>query len=617
MKNQLIVFLWIYEKYIKSQKCFFNTFVCRTLILNLINRGREWRCCSTFVRSAIRTEPQGFSVARRPRSMLSMTWHAGPKERKCRAMPALPVSSIIGQSGILGRWSVQASGGLQQNRLETRNSGFFDIPSIFYIIANDKLACLFQSRLLLEAPLFLKNTMKNPTNAPIWRIPAFTLVELIVVITIVWILSTVGFISYSGYLAGARDSNRYSQMTKLSDSLQVYAARKSLPLPDNYIEITASGTTIAYQGYVGTDVLETIDYTNGGKDPKDDSFFTYFLSRDRKSLQLLAFMEESVAFTPGITESYAADYSTRYPVTYGNKLWVLTDVNNTPVQEISSVIGSLDVFSTTLTLKSFLSDNEYVVDNLATLPQLQELVPQKGRFWREEENAFVYTGTEEVTDWSGWGGGSTPTPSNRYPGCDTDDITVWSYTLAACNVGATTASTDWTISRWEYFQWGRNKGFAFGDTTPLQTTQIAGSIGLNASTDMNGFVAYSSLPSPYSWANTDITNNWWHTTNSNIARQWPCAPWYRVPTPADWQDLVLAWWWGVNGAAMQTALQLPYAGYRNEYGSWNGGGSLGYYWFSTPYSDYARNLRFTSIDVNASSHSFSRAVGFPVRCFKN
>ena len=37
---------------------------------------------------------------------------------------ASPVSSIIGQSGILGRWSVRPSGGLQPSRFETRSSGF-------------------------------------------------------------------------------------------------------------------------------------------------------------------------------------------------------------------------------------------------------------------------------------------------------------------------------------------------------------------------------------------------------------------------------------------------------------------------------------------------------------
>lgn len=101
----------------------------------------------------------------------------------------------------------------------------------------------------------------------------------------------------------------------------MYAATKSLPLPDDYIEITASGTTIAYQGYVGTDVLETIDYTNGGKDPKDDSFYTYYLTKDRKKLQLLAFMEETVAANILAPQaSFAAEYDSRFPKVYGQKL---------------------------------------------------------------------------------------------------------------------------------------------------------------------------------------------------------------------------------------------------------------------------------------------------------
>ncbi len=182
----------------------------------------------------------------------------------------------------------------------------------------------------------------------------FTLVELIVVITIVWILSTVWFVSYSGYLTGARDSNRFSQLTKLSDSLQTYAASKSLPLPDDYIEITASGSSnvIAYQWYVWVDVLETIDYTNGGKDPKDDSYFTYYLTKDRKSLQLLALMEDSSSVSLQNNKIFAADYSERFPKVYGQKLGVLVsweDTNlNTPAQEISENVSSgyLDIFNT-------------------------------------------------------------------------------------------------------------------------------------------------------------------------------------------------------------------------------------------------------------------------------
>ncbi len=196
--------------------------------------------------------------------------------------------------------------------------------------------------------------------------PAFTLVELIVVITIIGILSTVWFVSYSNYLTWARDSNRYSQLTKLSDSLQVYATSKSLPRPDDYIEITASwaANVIAYQWYVGTDVLETIDYTNWGKDPKDYSFYTYYLTKNRKSLQLMALMEEagSVAQNTISNTTFAADYSSRFPKVYGRKLWVLTEVNtNTPVQELSNILsgsGYLDIVQTTNIYNSFISNEE-------------------------------------------------------------------------------------------------------------------------------------------------------------------------------------------------------------------------------------------------------------------
>ncbi len=216
-------------------------------------------------------------------------------------------------------------------------------------------------------------------NTKIQNKLAFTLVELIVVITIVWILSTVGFVSYSGYLTGARDSNRFSQLTKLSDSLQTYAASKTLPLPDDYVEITSSGSEniIAYQGYVWVDVLETIDYTNGGKDPKDDSYFTYYLTKDRKSLQLLALMEDSTSVAlKGNNELYAADYSERFPKVYGKKLWVLVSADdstlNTPVQEISTVIngsGYLDVFHTNNRYKSYIDETSILEWTGAVLKQ--------------------------------------------------------------------------------------------------------------------------------------------------------------------------------------------------------------------------------------------------------
>ena len=195
----------------------------------------------------------------------------------------------------------------------------------------------------------------------------FTLVELIVVITIVWILSTIGFVSYSSYLTGARDSSRLWQLANLTEAMQVFSTSRKLPLPDNKIDITASGTIVAYQGYAGVDVLDTLDYTNGGKDPKDKSYFTYSVTKNRNSLQLLALMEEANSLQtlsiPWISTTHAVDYSERYPKTYGNKIGILTstdtDTYNTPAQEVTWVT-SVDLVNTTEDYIAHLSDTDFI-----------------------------------------------------------------------------------------------------------------------------------------------------------------------------------------------------------------------------------------------------------------
>jgi len=223
-------------------------------------------------------------------------------------------------------------------------------------------------------------------------------------------------------------------------------------------------------------------------------------------------------------------------------------------------------------------------------------------------------------------GQNTPTPfsaTTTYPWCNTADIIVCSwnqtwYTISACNVWATTASTDWTVSRWEYFQWWRNKWFAYWDTTQ-QSTQIA-----NASYDPNNdtywFVWNSNLSSyRYDWIVDQDDNLWWNNSWAwtDEQRQWPCPTWYHVPSQPEWSGIVTAWQWWSNWANMQTALKLPYAGFRHRNnGALINGGSYGYYWSSSPNGTNGHYLYFYSSKITPS-HFNSRVYGFFVRCFKN
>ena len=194
---------------------------------------------------------------------------------------------------------------------------------------------------------------------------AFTLVELIVVITILAILATVGFVSFSWYLAWTRDTNRIAQLKSMSDALELYRTKKDLPIPDDKVDIQASWNTIAYQWYIWANVLETIEYTEKWLDPKDKWYFSYYLTKNKKHFQLLSFLEEAsedtLAWNNIFNNSQAVDYEERVPHVKWKKLWILTDENNTPIQDVSIVTSDwyLDISDVWTTVyKSIISDEE-------------------------------------------------------------------------------------------------------------------------------------------------------------------------------------------------------------------------------------------------------------------
>ncbi len=78
----------------------------------------------------------------------------------------------------------------------------------------------------------------------------FTLVELVVVITILAILGTIGFLSIQGYSASARDGARISNLSNLQKGLTLWkVVAGTFPMPEDAVTLTASGVTIGYQGF--------------------------------------------------------------------------------------------------------------------------------------------------------------------------------------------------------------------------------------------------------------------------------------------------------------------------------------------------------------------------------
>ncbi len=222
----------------------------------------------------------------------------------------------------------------------------------------------------------------------------FTIVELIVVITILAILSTIGFISYSWYLIWVRDTNRHSQLESIEKWLNTILTHGKLPLPGSYVEIKSWVNIIWYQWELWKNVLETIDYSWDGYDPLDKTYFTYYLTKNRKYFQLMAFLEDdnNLRLASNFNTSYAAvDYTYRYPTFVWKKLWLLLNDNNIPINSTGS-LTSFDISDvwTTQNYKSYLNDNEYVYWSWTIFSWLSQVDKLAWKYYSVISNAFVY-----------------------------------------------------------------------------------------------------------------------------------------------------------------------------------------------------------------------------------
>jgi prepilin-type N-terminal cleavage/methylation domain-containing protein len=86
----------------------------------------------------------------------------------------------------------------------------------------------------------------------------FTLVELIVVITILAILGTIAFISLQGYSAEARNSKRIQDLNSIAKAIQIKVANGSKLI--SFVGGTGSNGDFSVAGKT---VVSTIDYQAG------------------------------------------------------------------------------------------------------------------------------------------------------------------------------------------------------------------------------------------------------------------------------------------------------------------------------------------------------------------
>lgn len=139
---------------------------------------------------------------------------------------------------------------------------------------------------------------------------AFTLVELIVVITILWILSTVWFISFMWYSVTSRDSVRIANLSDLQKSLELRKTRAGeFPEPDNSYSVKYLWKEIWKQGTIWDKTKKHIKFQATEMDPKYTNDFSYSVSADGKTFEVGTIMEDESNNTFGFLwgNVYAAE----------------------------------------------------------------------------------------------------------------------------------------------------------------------------------------------------------------------------------------------------------------------------------------------------------------------
>ena len=170
---------------------------------------------------------------------------------------------------------------------------------------------------------------------------AFTLVELIVVITILAILWTIAFISLQGYSRNARDSVRISDISRLETSLEFYSLKTwTYPAPTWWLPVTYTGSEVWLQGTIWESVI-----TNLGKmskkpvDPLTGTEYTYSRLNTEKEFEIGTILEWDLAswnIPSSMSQTHAA-WEQFYSYVQWTYNWVVAKVTTGPTTYVLAV----------------------------------------------------------------------------------------------------------------------------------------------------------------------------------------------------------------------------------------------------------------------------------------
>jgi len=220
---------------------------------------------------------------------------------------------------------------------------------------------------------------------------AFTLVELIVVITILAILWTIAFISLQWYSRDARDSKRTTDVWNMKTSLELFNVNTwKYPAPDSFNTITYSWSEVIwYQWTLWKQVTTNLKQLDEiPLDPLMNIQYTYSTTNSYKEYEILALYEWNVAYNPVVNSVHAATTNLIPKVEWNyNQVFVKTKSYIIPIPSIITAewftwTWVLDLNSTNI--------KSQVTTNGTNIPQIWIAITKT---WTLNINLAVYTGS--------------------------------------------------------------------------------------------------------------------------------------------------------------------------------------------------------------------------------
>ena len=182
----------------------------------------------------------------------------------------------------------------------------------------------------------------------------FTLVELIVVITILAILWTIAFISLQWYSENARDTKRVADVNNIKKALEFFVLNSEIyPMPDEVWAASYSWAEIYYQWRLWDNVTQNLsrNLKETPRDPVTEEAYIYSVTEDQQQYEITVVYESSVAHS-SFLQTYADLSEWIVAITWNyNGLYVQTDDYAVPLPSITTS-DTLPITLTSDTVKS-------------------------------------------------------------------------------------------------------------------------------------------------------------------------------------------------------------------------------------------------------------------------